>query len=68
MTRAIITLLTVLCLASTAAAEVVRIEVRYVSEAALRLIDDGYLLAEDLAPILGRAGEHWNYLMEAGTP
>ena len=39
-----------------------------VSEAALRLIDDGYLLAEDLAPILGRAGEHWNYLMEAGTP
>jgi len=38
-----------------------------VSEAALRLIDEGYLLAQDLAPILGRAGEHWDYLMEAGT-
>ena len=38
-----------------------------VSQAALRLIDEGYLLAEDLAPILGRAGEHWDYLMEAGT-
>ena len=38
-----------------------------VSEAALRLIDEGYLLAEDLAPILGRASEHWDYLMEAGT-
>ncbi len=38
-----------------------------VSDAALRLIDEGYLLAEDLAPILDRAGEHWSYLMEAGT-
>ena len=38
-----------------------------VSDAALRLIDEGYLLAEDLAPILGRASEHWDYLMEAGT-
>ena len=37
-----------------------------VSEAALRLIDEGYLLAQDLAPILGRASEHWDYLMEAG--
>ena len=38
-----------------------------VSQAALRLIDDGYLLPQDLAPILGRASEHWDYLMEAGT-
>ena len=38
-----------------------------VSQAALRLIDEGYLLAGDLAPILGRASEHWDYLMEAGT-
>ena len=36
-----------------------------VSDAALRLIDEGYLLAGDLAPILGRASEHWDYLMEA---
>jgi len=38
-----------------------------VSEAAIDLIDDGYLLAEDLAPILERAGEHWDYLMEGGS-
>ena len=38
-----------------------------VSQAALRLIDEGYLLAEDLGPILGRASEHWDYLMEART-
>jgi len=38
-----------------------------VSQAALRLIDDGYLLPQDLAPILDRASEHWDYLMEAGT-
>ena len=38
-----------------------------VSQAALRLIDEGYLLAEDLGPILGRASEHWDYLMELGT-
>ena len=37
-----------------------------VSEAAIDLIDDGYLLPEDLAPILERAGEHWDYLMEGG--
>ena len=39
-----------------------------VSDAALRLIDEGYLLAGDLAPILGRASEHWDYLMEAEQP
>ena len=37
-----------------------------VSDAAIRLIDEGYLLAQDLAPVLNRAGEHWDYLM-AGT-
>ena len=34
-----------------------------VSEAALRLVDEGYLLAEDVVPVLDRAGEHWDYLM-----
>ncbi|MEE2670016.1 MAG: alpha/beta hydrolase domain-containing protein [Gemmatimonadota bacterium] len=38
-----------------------------VSNVALRLIDEGYLLAEDLAPILGRASEHWDYLMQPGA-
>jgi len=35
-----------------------------VSEAALQLIEDGYLLAGDLSPILARASQHWDYLME----
>jgi len=35
-----------------------------VSAAALALVDDGYLLAEDLSPILAQAGRHWDYLME----
>ena len=38
-----------------------------VAQEALRLIGEGYLLPRDLAPILGRAGEHWDYLMEAAT-
>ena len=38
-----------------------------VSAAALELVDDGYLLAEDLAPILARAGQHWSYVMEQST-
>ena len=37
-----------------------------VSEAAIDLIDDGYLLAEDLPRILSRAREHWDYLMQGG--
>ena len=37
-----------------------------VSEAAIELIDDGYLLGEDLPRILGRAREHWDYLMGGG--
>ena len=35
-----------------------------VTESALALVDDGYLLAEDLAPILAQAGRHWDFLME----
>ena len=38
-----------------------------VTEAALELVEDGYLLAEDLPPILSRAGRHWDYLMEEGS-
>ena len=34
-----------------------------VSAAALALVDDGYLLAEDVSPILTQAGRHWDYLM-----
>ena len=35
-----------------------------VSDAALALVEDGYLLAGDLSPILTQAGRHWDYLME----
>ncbi len=38
-----------------------------VSEAGIRLVDEGYLLAGDLVPILDRAGEHWDYLMNGGS-
>jgi hypothetical protein len=31
------------------------------AEAALKLIKDGYLLAEDLPALLNRAGEHWDF-------
>jgi hypothetical protein len=34
-----------------------------VAEAAITLIQDGYLLADDLSPILTQAGRHWDYLM-----
>ncbi len=34
------------------------------AEAALKLIKDGYLLAEDLPALLKRAGEHWDYAMK----
>ena len=34
------------------------------SDAALALVEDGYLLARDLPPILTQAGRHWDYLME----
>ena len=35
-----------------------------VTEAALALVDQGYLLAADLAPILTRAARHWDHLVE----
>jgi hypothetical protein len=38
-----------------------------VAEAALALIDDGYLLGEDLPAILSQAGEHWDYITTSGT-
>ena len=38
-----------------------------VTEAALSLVDSGYLLAGDLAPILAQAARHWDYLMEEDT-
>ena len=34
-----------------------------VSDAAMDLVSDGYLLAEDVSPILAQAGRHWDYLM-----
>jgi len=34
-----------------------------VAEAAMELIDDGYLLGQDLSPILENAGKHWDYRM-----
>jgi hypothetical protein len=39
-----------------------------VSKAALTLIDQGYLLAEDLAVVLKNAGRHWDYLASAAAP
>jgi hypothetical protein len=39
-----------------------------VSKAALALIDQGYLLAEDLAAVLKNAGRHWDYLASATAP
>ena len=38
-----------------------------VSAAALSLVDEGYLLAEDMAPIVAQAGRHWDYLMSNST-
>ena len=37
-----------------------------VTEAALALVEDGYLLAGDLQPILTQAARHWDYLMADG--
>lgn len=36
-----------------------------VAEAALELIEDGYLLGADLPPILQQAGRHWDHLTSA---
>jgi hypothetical protein len=38
-----------------------------VSKASLQLIDQGFLLAEDLAAILRNAGRHWDYLWPNGS-
>ena len=38
-----------------------------VSAAALELVESGYLLAQDLAPILAQADRHWSYLMDETT-
>ncbi len=38
-----------------------------VSEAAMNLIEEGYLLAEDLNQILDRARTHWDYVMSGGN-
>jgi len=34
-----------------------------VTRAAMELIDQGYLLADDLAPIVRDAARHWDYAM-----
>ncbi len=39
-----------------------------VSKAALELIDQRFLLAEDLAPILRNAARHWDYAASTATP
>ena len=39
-----------------------------VGKAALALIDQGFLLAEDLAPVLRNAGRHWDYAASTPAP
>ena len=39
-----------------------------ISKAAQALIDQGFLLADDLAAIAGNAGRHWDYLASTTTP
>jgi len=39
-----------------------------VSKAALALIEQGFLLAEDLAPVLKNAARHWDYLATPSAP
>jgi hypothetical protein len=39
-----------------------------VGKAALELIDQGFLLAEDLAPVLRNAGRHWDYAASTPAP
>lgn len=38
-----------------------------VAEAAMQLIEEGYLLDQDLPQILARAVEHWDYRLAAGS-
>jgi len=39
-----------------------------VTKAALELIDQGFLLAEDLAVVVRNAGRHWDYVSSAAAP
>jgi hypothetical protein len=39
-----------------------------VTKAGLELIDQGFLLAEDLAVVVKNAGRHWDYLASTATP
>ena len=39
-----------------------------VAKAAMELIDQGFMLAEDLAPVLRNAAHHWDYLASPGSP
>jgi alpha/beta hydrolase family protein len=39
-----------------------------VTKAAVDLIEQGYLLAEDLAVVVKNAGKHWDYLASVATP
>jgi hypothetical protein len=41
---------------------------RRVQEAANQLVKERYVLQQDVAPILERAGRHWDYLMAGGKP
>ena len=38
-----------------------------VAEAALGLIDDGYLMGADLPAMLSQAADHWDYIMSSST-
>ena len=39
-----------------------------IGKAALELIDQGFLLPEDLAPVLRNAGHHWDYAVSPPAP
>lgn len=41
---------------------------RRVQQAANQLVQERYVLQQDVAPILERAGRHWDYLMAGGRP
>lgn len=41
--------------------------VRRVEEAAKKLVQDRYLLQEDVAPIVAAAGQHWDWTMASGN-
>lgn len=39
-----------------------------ITQATLKLIDEGYLLEEDMAGVVARAARHWDYLMGERSP